>query len=314
MAFPNGWLDERIRVSIVPRQYVAIIEDLIHASYMPDKARRYIAAPAPLVKKIKELYQDKLFGFVKDSIVNGKKSGDNKLAKSGKKAPKESKGRISNMANYAFAIKGLLPDSLKLDDKIRAFFDLDVAYSSDSSKSSNHKKTKSDDGEIKDDQGVRLVLLVGFSGVGRSAILNRMVDDSFGKTFYSKNDEVSSVFKFSGIPVQIVNPALDEKTPFDDLPYLDRASGCLIVFDLTDFASFTDLSYWWEVAQKRYLPTVLLGNHLDECPKKREVNYEKTLKWAEDHSVKYFEVSAKTGENLQRSMESLVEGITLFKK
>jgi len=47
--------------------------------------------------------------------------------------------------------------------------------------------------------------------------------------------------------VQIVNPALDEKTPFDDLPYLDRASGCLIVFDLTDFASFTDLAYWWEV-------------------------------------------------------------------
>jgi len=45
-----------------------------------------------------------------------------------------------------------------------------------------------------------------------------------------------------------------------------------------------------------------------------QVNYDKTLKWAEDHGVKYYEVSAKSGENLQRAMESLVEGITLFKK
>jgi len=48
--------------------------------------------------------------------------------------------------------------------------------------------------QLQDDKGVRLVLLVGFSGVGRTAILNRMVDDSFGKTFYSKNDEVRSFF------------------------------------------------------------------------------------------------------------------------
>lgn len=58
----------------------------------------------------------------------------------------------------------------------------------------------------------------------------------------------------------------------------------------------------------------MLGNHLDECDKAREVPSAKAQKWAEEHGVKYFEVSAKTGEGLQRAMESLVEAITLFKK
>lgn len=83
---------------------------------------------------------------------------------------------------------------------------------------------------------------------------------------------MSSVFNFSGIPVQIVNPALDEKTPFDDLPYLDRAAGCLIVFDLTDHASFTDLRYWWEV---RLLSMSLL-HVLIACRLRRSATYRRS--------------------------------------
>jgi len=310
-SFPNKWLDERIKTSVGPRQYVAMIEDFLHCIYLPEKARRF-SPPAPLIKKMRERAQEKLLTFLKDILTVGGKNGGDTGKSKGKKSSKDLKGRLLTMAHYSYALSSLLPPGLKLPDQLSDFFNLDVSGSSkDLSAEANKRK---DETLLQDAKGVRLVLLVGFSGVGRSAILNRMVDDSFGATYYSKDDEVSSVFNFSGIPVQIVNPALDEKTPFDDLPYLDRASGCLIVFDLTDQASFTDLTYWWEVAQKRYLPTVLLGNHLDECAKSREVPPEKGLKWAEDHGVKYFEVSAKTGDGLQRAMESLVEAITLFKK
>jgi len=55
-------------VNIIPRQYVAIIEELIHASYLPDKARRYIVAPASLVKKMKEQHSDSIIAFIKDTV------------------------------------------------------------------------------------------------------------------------------------------------------------------------------------------------------------------------------------------------------
>jgi hypothetical protein len=86
MAFPNEWLEERIRGlsplcfasmwglicflgPIMPRQYVALIEELLHAAYLPDKARRYISASSSLVKKMRELYQEKVITYVKDHII-----------------------------------------------------------------------------------------------------------------------------------------------------------------------------------------------------------------------------------------------------
>ena len=49
---------------------------------------------------------------------------------------------------------------------------------------------------------------------------------------------------------------------------------------------------------------VLVGNYCD-CEDERKVSYEEGKKFAESNGMVFFEVSAKTGENVQESFECI---------
>jgi len=81
--------------------------------------------------------------------------------------------------------------------------------------------------------------------------------------------------------------------------YYRQATGIFVVYDLTQRKSFENVKNWVKEVVKivGQLPMVLVGNKLDS-KENRQVSYEEGKEYADSLGVGFFEVSAKTTENL----------------
>lgn len=87
---------------------------------------------------------------------------------------------------------------------------------------------------------------------------------------------------------------------------LSCAAGALIVYDITDRNSFESISAKWLTEAKLYgspeLEVLLVGNKNDlgqeyiEFQCRRAVSYEEAAQFAQDNSVSFMELSAKSAE------------------
>ena len=91
--------------------------------------------------------------------------------------------------------------------------------------------------------------------------------------------------------------------------YFNDAHGAIIVFNLTDPQSFEKLSYWKEELDYNAPYDVVicyLGNQADKTAD-RKVNLEEIKNFTGDNL--YYDVSAKTGNNVSLAFEQLTIGI-----
>lgn len=100
------------------------------------------------------------------------------------------------------------------------------------------------------------MIMVGWSGVGRTALLNRLVANKYSDlAFAGEVNEVSDVFEFTidgdygpqTYKLQITNPRVSSESLFDKIENIDRVNGCIMVYDITDRDSFDSLAQWWKV-------------------------------------------------------------------
>ena len=95
--------------------------------------------------------------------------------------------------------------------------------------------------------------------------------------------------------------------------YYRGALGCVIVFDVTNFDSFSNLEHWFgEVKMNcKNIPIILVGNKIDLDG--RQVTKEAGRKFATQktkelgYKIPYLETSAKTGETIKKVFQDLVE-------
>jgi len=184
---------------------------------------------------------------------------------------------------------------------------------------------------------VTRIALIGLSGCGRTALMNRIVTGTFTLPKHSMADETSPTIDINGVKFELLNPVADEERALDELSiWQSRIDGLVVVFDLTDNDSFTQFSFWLEVrslCQKWCFPsstcahalfvqrskmrskvaTVVVASHSDEKAS-REVSVEKSRALCERFELSLFEVSAKTGENVRTSIEFLLTAIRAREK
>lgn len=151
------------------------------------------------------------------------------------------------------------------------------------------------------------IILIGDSGIGKTSIINRYVNNMFtdkylctiGVDFMMKNVEVDK----SSIKLQIWDTAGMERYRQITTSYYRGANAAIIVFDLTCRRSFESLKKWISMYYEYSNPlisksVVLVGNKLD-IEESREVSRDEiddVLKLNPEFS--YVEVSAKSGENI----------------
>ena len=157
--------------------------------------------------------------------------------------------------------------------------------------------------------------IVGDSWAGKTSLLNKFINNAFtgdekqtiGVDLKSKNIEVEGKL----IKLQIWD------TPGVEIyhrilgPYFKGSSGIIIVYDVTDYNSFKNITNYWlkkikENAQQNVIE-VLVGSQCDKP--NRVVTEEEGKKLAEDYGMSFFESSAKSGLNVNEIFNHIAKKI-----
>ena len=161
------------------------------------------------------------------------------------------------------------------------------------------------------------IMILGNAGVGKTSILEQYVNKTFtgnykvtiGADFLTRDLEIDG----NKIKLQIWDTAGQEKYRSLGIAYYRGADACMLVYDLTDKASFKDLDKWNEAflaqlteEKVKGFPTILLGNKADKP--NHIVTAEAVTKWCEDHnSMPHYEASAKLNQGLEEAFENIAK-------
>ena len=159
------------------------------------------------------------------------------------------------------------------------------------------------------------ILTIGESGVGKTCILRRFVEDKFlknhlatiGIDFKTKTLNINN----KEIKLKIWDTAGQERFRNITTQYYKGADGIVLVFDVTDDGSFEKIRDWMAQIQSNTqqddLGLVLLGNKCDVEP--RVITEEQGNKMAEELNINYFETSALNGQGINEAFEHLARDI-----
>ena len=159
------------------------------------------------------------------------------------------------------------------------------------------------------------IIFVGDAGVGKTTIIGRIMDNpyseeyepSIGVDFMSKN------IKYNGqnVKLQIWDTAGQEKYKGLIPSYVRNASIVFVVYDISSKNSFDNIPKWINFIKSIESTTlVLCGNKIDL--ENREIKKEEGEELAKKEDMKFFEVSAKTEENIKNMFYNVVCDLPTF--
>ena len=159
------------------------------------------------------------------------------------------------------------------------------------------------------------LLLIGNSSVGKSSLLVRFVDDVWEENFVPT---IGVDFKLKTLDVngkkvklQIWDTAGQERFKNITASYYRGGNGVLVVYDITDRDSFTNLTSWLIEIEKNANKNVfklLIGNKND-LESERKVTFNEGKEFADSNGMKFIETSAKTADKVYEAFELLTQEI-----
>ena len=157
------------------------------------------------------------------------------------------------------------------------------------------------------------IILLGEPGVEKTALAQRFCFDLFnpsqkltiGVDFYVKTIELQG----KKIKLQIWDVGGDERFKFLIPTYCNGANAAMIIFDITNSKSLNQISELTQIVREKAsnIPIMLIGSKLD-LKEIRELNREEGIEIANKYNLSsYSEISTKTGQNVEKSFETLTE-------
>ena len=162
------------------------------------------------------------------------------------------------------------------------------------------------------------IIIIGNSGVGKTSITTSAVKNVFINDYKSTiGMEIFSLYlKVNDKPIklQIWDTCGQEIYRSLIKNFYRNSSLAIIVYSIDKKNSFKDINLWIKEIRVNSSPDikiVLIGNKSD-LDKDRQVSYEEGKKYLDDDEVlKFFETSAKTGENIKKLFQEI--SIILYK-
>uniref|UniRef100_A0A0X3NZU5 Ras-related protein Rab-1 n=1 Tax=Schistocephalus solidus TaxID=70667 RepID=A0A0X3NZU5_SCHSO len=159
------------------------------------------------------------------------------------------------------------------------------------------------------------LMLIGDSGVGKTCILFRFVEDSFSSSFISTigiDFKIKTVeLEDQRIKLQIWDTAGQERFQTITASYYRGAMGIMLVYSVTSKKSFENIAKWMANIKNLAsyeVETIIIANKAD-MSQQREVSSEEGKEIAERYGVKHFETSAKLGTNIEEAFLDLTRAI-----
>jgi small GTP-binding protein len=158
-------------------------------------------------------------------------------------------------------------------------------------------------------------IVIGSSGVGKTAIVKRLVDGTFTAESQSTIgvEFLATTFEVDGqsIKLQIWDTAGQERFRSIAKAYFRSAVGVILVFDITDRKSFDDLNHWLTDVHQLCDPNAvvtLIGNKLD-LKSQRSITAPEAENYAQLHQLSYYETSALGGDNIEEAFQRTTSAI-----
>ena len=157
------------------------------------------------------------------------------------------------------------------------------------------------------------MILIGDSGVGKTNILSRYINNTFLETTKStvgvelgtKIEEYNN----TKIKIQIWDTAGQERYKSITKTYYKGAKGAFIVYDISKKDSFKNIDKWIkdlkEYGEEDAI-ILIIGNKCD-LEDKREVTIEEVKKKAEIYKMVYCETSALNSKNINYAFQTLIK-------
>jgi len=159
------------------------------------------------------------------------------------------------------------------------------------------------------------LLLIGDSGVGKSCLLLRFADDTYTESYISTIgvDFKIRTIELEGktVKLQIWDTAGQERFRTITSSYYRGAHGIIVVYDVTDNETFTNVKQWLQEID-RYasegVNKLLVGNKSDLTSKK-VVEYTVAKEFADQLNVPFLETSAKNATNVEQAFLTMAKQI-----
>lgn len=159
------------------------------------------------------------------------------------------------------------------------------------------------------------LLMIGDSGVGKTCLLLRYANDSFSPTFITT---IGIDFKIKNInlegkriKLQIWDTAGQERFRTITTSYFRGAQGILLVYDVTDRATFMSIRNWVAQIQMHAdvnVNKILIGNKCDMADQ-RVVTFEEGENLAKEYNIHFFETSAKQDFNVEKAFITIATDV-----
>ena len=159
------------------------------------------------------------------------------------------------------------------------------------------------------------IVLIGDSGVGKTNILSRYINNEFSLATQSTVgvEFGSKIIKKNGkvIKLQIWDTAGQERYKSITSAYYKGSKGAFVVYDITRKTTYDNIDKWIGELKTNGSEDVLImlvGNKSD-LEDKREVITEEVEKKAQEQKLAFCETSALNGKNVEYAFENLINEI-----
>ena len=160
------------------------------------------------------------------------------------------------------------------------------------------------------------IMIIGETRVGKTSLISKYCNNEFSGGQYLSTIGIDFQIKILNINskkirLQIWDTAGEERFRNIAKNYFQSSDGFLVVYDITNKESFDTLDYWIEEIKSNsqaLSKMILIGNKCDK-EEERKIKKDDGKDYAKKKQIKFFEVSAKDGTNVNDVFEMLVKDI-----
>jgi len=162
------------------------------------------------------------------------------------------------------------------------------------------------------------LIVVGQSGVGKSSLLVRFVDDHFEEATTRPTIECDIKYKqldVNGIraTLRLWDTAGSERFRSFSTQHYRNAQGVIFVYDVSCESSFTNLQSWLDEVEnncnRSNFVRMLIGNKIDKPLDERIISTQQGRNFAKRNNMMFIEASAASAEGVKIAFEEISQKI-----
>ena len=158
------------------------------------------------------------------------------------------------------------------------------------------------------------LMLLGDGQVGKTSLIARITGNEFDESLLTTIGKSSHTYEVElhgyNLKMKIWDTAGQERFKSMSVNVIKNAEGLLLTYSITSRESFNNLESWLkqlnDAKDISKIPIVIVGNKSD-LEKLRIVKYEEGKEFADKHNYHFYEVSAKTGQNVKEAFYDIFE-------